>query len=43
MLPLVNPDPQQAFYGVIFLVFAGVLGVALIGSSWSSRACWASP
>jgi hypothetical protein len=32
MLPLVNPDPQQAFYGVIFLVFAGVLGVALIVS-----------
>jgi hypothetical protein len=31
-LALVDPDPQQAFYGVIFLVFAGVLGVALIGS-----------
>jgi hypothetical protein len=27
-----DPDPQQAFYGVIFLVFAGVLGVALIVS-----------
>ena len=31
-LGLVDPDPQQAFYGVIFLAFAGALGVALIVS-----------
>lgn len=27
-----GPDAQQAFYGVIFLAFAGVLGIGLIGS-----------
>lgn len=31
-LGLVDPDPQQAFYGVIFLAFAGAVGVALIVS-----------
>ena len=31
-LALVNPDPQQAFYGVIFIAFAVLVGVALIGS-----------
>jgi hypothetical protein len=31
-LAALDPDPQQAFYGVIFLVFAAVLGVALIVS-----------
>ena len=32
LLAALDHDPQQAFYGVIFLVFAAVLGVALIVS-----------